>query len=500
MYLADNNSQGAITDQFKEHGTPLTLESAGYFNRKGYTQTGWATVAEGPKVYDFGASYEDNAPLTLYPSWSDPNVYTITYVCDGCVNDPKNPETYTVLTSTGIKYASSVPEGYRFGGWFSDKKFTKKVTKIESGTIGNLTLYGKLNKIYKITYVGTDKPYCDALYTVDDAITLRNPADSAGYTFGGWFTNANFEGDAVTGIAKGSEGDTTFYAKWNKNYPFLVGNYGAVKIYENSDGAVVAEIDGNSDETVNIPTADNVSVNQVVFDRDFSGGLKSTVMFPFTVGLNDVSGGEFFEFKAMEYSSETQKWTFRVKVPDDNELKANKPYIFVADQNSSNITFNLSKAVSLSTEEMNPSVDNHWIFKGSYEKVALNESHPDWTYGYGYSAEDKNGLTKGKFFRFKTSGFDEATLLPMRAYLVYDKSLALTKSRDAYDNAPDSFPDLVDVEIVGQKGFVVGGGMLNTKTGELKMDRWYDLSGRRLNGKPTTKGTYYYNGKRVIVR
>ena len=214
MYLADNSSQGAITDQFKEHGLPITLASAGHFNRKGYAQTGWATVANGEKVYEFGANYEENAALTLYPSWSDPIVYTITYVCEGCVNDPKNPETYTVLTSTGIKYASSAREGYRFAGWFSDKQFTKKVTKIESGTIGNLTLYAKLNKIYKITYVGTDKPYCDTLYTVDDAITLRNPADSAGYTFGGWFTNANFEGDVVTGIVKGSTGDTTFYAKW----------------------------------------------------------------------------------------------------------------------------------------------------------------------------------------------------------------------------------------------------------------------------------------------
>lgn len=44
-------------------------------------------------------------------------------------------------------------------------------------------------------------------------------------------------------------------------------------------------------------------------------------------------------------------------------------------------------------------------------------------------------------------------------------------------------------------------GKLNPATGEIKvLDRWYDMNGRKLNAKPTTKGIYYYNGKRVFVR
>jgi hypothetical protein len=166
----------------------------------------------------------------------------------------------------------------------------------------------------------------------------------------------------------------------------------------------------------------------------------------------------------------------------------------------------LREPVSLSTEEMNPSIStNKWIFKGTYENITIDENHPDWTYGYGYSAQNKetkkNGtISKGTFFRFKTSGIPNISVLPMRAYLVYDNSLVLTKSAsDSYSDFVE-LPDIVDVEIVGEKGFVVGGGVFNTKTGEFKMDRWYDLRGRRLNGKPTTQGTYYYNGKRVIVR
>jgi hypothetical protein len=41
-------------------------------------------------------------------------------------------------------------------------------------------------------------------------------------------------------------------------------------------------------------------------------------------------------------------------------------------------------------------------------------------------------------------------------------------------------------------------------TGELlpqdtiQNDEWYDLSGRKLNGKPTKKGVYIHNGKAIV--
>ena len=41
----------------------------------------------------------------------------------------------------------------------------------------------------------------------------------------------------------------------------------------------------------------------------------------------------------------------------------------------------------------------------------------------------------------------------------------------------------------------------NSSTGNVKViNSWYDMSGRKLNVKPTTKGIYYYNGKQVLVR
>jgi hypothetical protein len=31
-------------------------------------------------------------------------------------------------------------------------------------------------------------------------------------------------------------------------------------------------------------------------------------------------------------------------------------------------------------------------------------------------------------------------------------------------------------------------------------DRFYDLNGRKLNAKPTTKGVYLFNGRKVVVK
>ena len=68
---------------------------------------------------------------------------------------------------------------------------------------------------YTITYVlngGTVTGAPDT-YNGKVKITLPTP-ERDGYSFGGWYENAQFSGSAVVSIAKGSTGDKTFYAKW----------------------------------------------------------------------------------------------------------------------------------------------------------------------------------------------------------------------------------------------------------------------------------------------
>ena len=120
------------------------------FKRTGYTFAGWNTKADGS-----GTSYADKASVknltskdgrtvTLYAQWKIKN-YKITYHLNGGINNSGNPKKYTVNTAT-VTLKKPTKEGYKFVGWYSDKKCTKKVTKIKEGSTGNKTLYAKWKK------------------------------------------------------------------------------------------------------------------------------------------------------------------------------------------------------------------------------------------------------------------------------------------------------------------------------------------------------------------
>ncbi|WP_290737890.1 InlB B-repeat-containing protein [Fibrobacter sp. UBA3718] len=582
-YRAGAYGTGLVAAEKKIHNEAYTLRDTSY-TRKGYLQSGW--VSEEGLTYAFGDEYSANAPLIVYPTW-DTISYTITYECNGCdVSDNKKyPKSFNVESKFSIKDPASISAEYKFGGWFKNAEFSgNKNPNVAKGTTGDFTFYGKWNKIYKITYVGTDKPRCDTLYTVDDAITLRNPADSAGYTFGGWFTNANFEGDAATGIVKGSTGDTTFYAKWvpvpytitynidgepaeltpntytaasatelatptrdgyefdgwygnaeytgekvisieaastgdttfyakwNKVYPFLVNDFGAIKVYEDENGKLTAELDGMSTgEVSTISPEDNILVSSVNFNREFpvnetdADKMYSTIVLPFSIDTNKVPAAEFYELKSVDVeNAQIEFWAA------EKTLQANTPYIIRTK--AATLSFNLDEGetVALNTSELNNSnsEDGLWEFRGTYSYIKWKDHADELGRAYGFRAQAENSYAIGSFARIGSS----ATTRPFRAYLLKKNSqhanrlaFPLKKSSTSLDRASideDSVPGTLDVVIVEREtGETTAIGTLDTRTGEIKfIDSWFDMKGRRLNAKPTTKGIYYYNGKRVIVR
>ena len=469
MYLADNNSQ-----------------------RKGYTQTGWATDTNGAKVYEFGATYEENAALTLYPSWSDPIVYTITYVCDGCVNDPSNRDNYTIETSTfSVKFKDlTPPDGYSMVGWYTATDYKTKVEQIKKGSFGDTTLYAKLNKIYNITYVGTDKPYGDKTYTSEKAAQLRTCASREGYTFAGWYDNPAFAGNPVTEVPLGSTGDKTFYAKW-------IIKKGAIAIVDNLDGTNSAVINGNygggdepnSEEADAVEISSDITVNSVTLNRTFNAGKIATLFVPFEIDAEHVVGTEVYKFKTVVKSDEDNRWKFKVSTA--SKILPNTPYVVIPE--GTQVTFDIPTSVTLNTTTVGEATAaNNWEFVGAYqyEKFTLDNNKPI----YLFADQARDGAKLGEFVKIA----DGAYINPMRAYLVYHKALAKSARGNLGSNI--LLPDELDIEIENENGIVVQTGTLNTVTGEVRMDRWFDLKGRKLNSKPTVKGTYYKNGKRVIVK
>lgn len=411
--------------------------------RENYALDGWATVDGGEIVYGLGEDNYEGISLTLYPHWT-PKAFPIVYHnIEGATFETPNPETYT----------------------------------IESGDI-----------------------------------TLNAPAKT-GYNFLGWFLSEDSD-EPIDGvaIASGSTGEANFYAKWEKVYPFLVNDFGAIKVYEDENGKLTAEIDGMSTgEVSTISPEDNILVSSVNFNREFpvnetaADKMYSTIVLPFSIDTNKVPAAEFYELKSVDVeNAQIEFWAA------EKTLQANTPYIIRTK--AATLSFNLDEGetVALNTSELNNSnsEDGLWEFRGTYSYIKWKDHADELGRAYGFRAQAENSYAIGSFARIGSS----ATTRPFRAYLLKKNSqhanrlaFPLKKSSTSLDRASideDSVPGTLDVVIVEREtGETTAIGTLDTRTGEIKfIDSWFDMKGRRLNAKPTTKGIYYYNGKRVIVR
>ena len=219
-----NNSTSGSLSSLKNcvYGKSYTLKK-NTFKRTGYTFVGWNTKADGS-----GTAYSDKASVknltgtngstvTLYAQWK-PIQYAVTYNLNGGTNDSSNPKKYTAQSAT-ITLKKPTKEGYKFVGWYSDKKCTKQVKTIKKGSTGNKTFYAKWEvEKYTIKYnldKGTNNKKNPASYTVTSkTIKLKNPT-RAGYKFKGWYSDKKCTKRVKT-IKKGSTGNKVLYAKWKK--------------------------------------------------------------------------------------------------------------------------------------------------------------------------------------------------------------------------------------------------------------------------------------------
>lgn len=156
--------------------------------------------------------------------------YRIKYVLKGGKNSKKNPSCYAGKAKNGVtaKLAKPKREGYKFLGWYTDKKCTEKVTAITGK--GDKTYYAKWQKMsYSITYkdlgaTGANHKGNPSTYTkASDTIKLKDPVRAGYYRFAGWYSD-KAKKHRVKSIPKGSTGDITLYAKWQKSKTFTTGD------------------------------------------------------------------------------------------------------------------------------------------------------------------------------------------------------------------------------------------------------------------------------------
>ena len=271
------------------------------------------------------------------------------------------------------------------------------------------------------------------------------------------------------------------------------------------DDNVSATFSGLSETTVSIPV--DVNVTSVTYNRTFTEGKPSTVMLPFNKAVSEIGGGKFYTFGGVE--KKNNKWEATMNEVTGS-LTANTPYLFVPTGTSLTFTGGATLNTTGGGNCLTSDTEG-WEFHGTYEKKVWDEAE---THDYGFAAVsgksvDDQDVEAGQFVRLTTG----ASAKPMRCYLSYvggpNQARAMTRGAAATD---EELPSSIIVRLVGANGQTTAIGTIDTKTGEMtffdeqsgKAERdseaWYTLDGVRLSGKPTKKGLYINNGKKIVIK
>ena len=287
---------------------------------------------------------------------------------------------------------------------------------------------------------------------------------------------------------------------------------GVAFFYGEGNDVDSAYVDAASESSVKFE--DNVVVNgPTVFKRTFSSSGYSTIMLPFTPNCTDddcVEGVKFFEFNSYT-DGEVQATEVSPK-----DLKANTPYLVQAAGATELVfknggTFNTTTGDAYNSETGEYKVElggdgAGWTIYGTYAYKTWEKGDAGLGKTYGFAGKQDNAPSiVGEFGRLVAGAY----IYPMRAYLEYSAPAKLGRPvANGEVRTLASLPETINVVIVDkdetsgeQTTRVIGS--INTRTGEFKFatDRWFDLNGRYLGvKKPTQKGAYYNNGKKVIVK
>ncbi len=217
----------------------------------GYTFDGWQINGEGALVQFPYVVTDDIVFVAKYT----PIVYTATFYPNGGTLD-EDKQSYTI--ETGKTFEIPTRDYYDFVGWYeigTDKPFGG----ISVGVYGDKEFYAKWTPtVYTITYelnggAWTENNQNPTMYTIETAdIVFDDTAERAGYSFVAWYWDEELETQA-TGIACGSHGDKTVYAKWTPNLNTLKFD---------GNGATSGEM---SDMKIYTDTSDTLKLNQ--FER-----------------------------------------------------------------------------------------------------------------------------------------------------------------------------------------------------------------------------------------
>lgn len=198
----DTDCKTKIESLIVEEGTVIQKPEV-ELEKSGYAFEGW----------DYNFNKPISSDITINAKWKG-NSYTVTYDANG-----GEVEFGNTIVTYGQPYELDTPvrDGYIFKGWtYNGSYLTAKNWLFDKDVIVVAEWEAEL-RTYEIEYiiVGATGANLQRTYTNKERVVLRTPYKN-GYKFVGWYTDGQFKSERVYEIPAGTEGNLTFYSKWEK--------------------------------------------------------------------------------------------------------------------------------------------------------------------------------------------------------------------------------------------------------------------------------------------
>lgn len=255
----------------------------------------------------------------------------------------------------------------------------------------------------------------------------------------------------------------------------------------------------------------------------------STTVLPFTKDVKDIQGAKFFEPVELARNENDKYWHIGV-VEKTGNVEAHKPYLVCPT--ASQLTFNGSTTVmqtkgdgiaEITEFDRNPpDPAGPWQFVGLYRKRIFGPDSSDNGRAYGFSGGKFYNIGEGssssilRAFILAPTGSDPNTAkkiapLPGMQRMASSEDVSEEEFRPSQlllkilgDDADEIkwvpvdyslvTPDSTEGDLTGfQKPMIFPVKRNNDAP-------WFDMKGRRMNRKPSTKGAYFNNGVSTIIK
>jgi len=361
---------------------------------------------------------------------------------------------------------------------------------VTDNTDGGIYNSGSLNLAGKVTVTGNTLNWSayNVFFAASSVITLTGALDSDSRIGVGGANNR-----AITSGANGKATLANFISDEANKYICWTTDGSEVQMNQRY---FINERDGMADLT----SRHQGETVPLRFTRSFTSGVPSTICLPFMINTMTYEDyGTFYTFVGVDKT--TSPWTVTMENTNQESgfSDAGTPLLFMPEQTGS-VTFEPygDDALTIaSSYTAGTTTVGDWTYKGTYEEVKWT-TEPTGIYGFSAQAVADAGISQGQFV--KVGAY--VRVKPLRCYLEYQNGSANAARRHAAasDATATELPKTLNVRLIGSDGQQTAIGTFDTQTGEVTLGNWYTLDGTPLSGKPSAKGIYINNGKKIVIK